>query len=64
MSETRDIVNMLDRWQGRTDAQRCSQDPDHGRLTAHASGTALICGKCGDGVRVDSGMLAEAANAR
>lgn len=51
-----DTVLVLDRKQGAADAKRCpvgvrsakmADLDDHGRLTVDASGTALVCGKCG-----------------
>jgi hypothetical protein len=46
-SEHRDLILKLDKQQGREDAARCGVDPDHGRLTAHGTGQALVCGVCG-----------------
>lgn len=40
------MILMMDKYQGRPDALACPQDPKHGRLTVHGSGSALICGAC------------------
>lgn len=58
------MILALDKWQGRADAERCPNDPEHGRLTAHGSGAALVCGSCKTrdtvGIPVDNAMIAEA----
>lgn len=47
-----DLIHALDRQQGAVDASRCpnggaiGNKTEHGRLTAHVSGSMLVCGKC------------------
>jgi hypothetical protein len=62
MSYLADIVHALDVKQVGPKAQICGNDPDHGRLTTHASGRALLCGAkgCEYVVAVDETTAAEA----
>lgn len=59
--DSRDVVLALDRHQsGWHEGAVWCKEREHGRLTAHPSGSALVCGCCTFGVPVDKDMLAVA----
>jgi hypothetical protein len=62
MSYLTDIVHALDVKQVGPNAQICGNDSEHGRLTTHATGRALLCGAkgCDYVVAVDETTVAEA----
>lgn len=64
MNDLADTILALDRYQSNHEGARRCKVQEHGRLTAHPSGSVLICGVCGDGVKVTKDLLAEAFKVR
>lgn len=52
----RDYIHMMDIKQNDPETARvCQADPDHGRLTVHASGNGLVCGRYLGIVKTEAG---------
>lgn len=46
MSELSTRILALDKWLAGPQARRCPKNAEHGRLTVHGSGQAVMCGLC------------------
>ena len=64
VGDTTDLVLLLDKFQGSPEGIECpgkdKRGRGHGRLTAHASGSFLICGLCDVVYKVDGDLLSKA----